>query len=263
MKLKLVLKGPERLMGAQIEKTLEHGSLVVGRSPTAGWVLPDPERIVSKAHCRIDRDFSGFVVTDTSTNGVMVDDRPLGYGVSRALSGGERLKLGDAIIEVQLDSASKAIPEIGASALPAHDSSRPPLGSAGPFGITEALVEAPQAPVEPEPMTAAAQPGGASQRILDDWWTQDTAQGSDVTSKPVDILPQEAGNASLPAASSTESEESSGGTVEFLVQSRADIDVMGLARAVEEAGRLLPETERRSFHERLRDLLARPGGQQV
>src|SRR6185312_107463 len=80
MKLKLILKGPDRLMGAQIEKTMEHGSLVVGRSPVADWTLPDPERIVSKAHCRIDRDVSGFVLTDTSPSGRDRSGRPVWVG---------------------------------------------------------------------------------------------------------------------------------------------------------------------------------------
>ena len=108
MKLKLILKGPERLMGAQIEKTLENGSLVVGRSPAADWVLPDPERIVSKAHCRIDTDFSGFVLTDTSTNGVFINDDPVGFGLPRLLGDSDVSDGGRFLVELLVKSIRKA-----------------------------------------------------------------------------------------------------------------------------------------------------------
>ncbi len=262
MRLRLVLKGPGRLMGAQPEKTLEHGSLVIGRSPSSGWVLPDPERVVSKAHCRIDRDAGGFVVTDTSTNGVTVDGRQLGYGVSSTLSGGERLELGDAVVEVHLDAAAPAMPERDVLSEPARDPGVLPIAAGGPFGVAAPVVEAPSVAVAPPPH-ATGQAGLPDQKILDDWWTQEGAETGGSAPKSVDIFTQGEGNASLPASTPTDSEESSGGTVEFLVQSRADIDLIALAQAVDEAGRLLSETEWRSFHERLRDLLARPGGRQV
>ena len=44
------------------------------------------------------------------------------------------------------------------------------------------------------------------------------------------------------------------------VESRADIDLMALARAVNEAGLVLDEDDRRRFFERLRGLLAGGGG---
>ena len=86
MRLRLVLKGPDRLMGAQTVRTLAEGSIVVGRAPTADWVLPDPNRVVSKAHCRIDKDISGFVLTDTSTNGIHINDEPVRFGLPRQIA---------------------------------------------------------------------------------------------------------------------------------------------------------------------------------
>ena len=104
MRLRLVLKGPDRLMGAQTVRTLAEGSIIVGRAPTADWVLPDPNRVVSKAHCRIDKDISGFVLTDTSTNGIHINDEPVRFGLPRQIADGDVIMLGDAIVVAHIDS---------------------------------------------------------------------------------------------------------------------------------------------------------------
>lgn len=251
MKLKLVLKGPERLMGAQLEKTLENGSLVVGRSPAAGWVLPDPEKIVSKAHCRIDTDFNGFVLTDTSTNGVHVNDEPVGFGPPRLLSDGDVLRLGDAVVVVRIESAAPSQP-----VMPPE----PAIGIDGPFGTPEPAPP-PSVSVPDSPSSAPVPAGAQGAAILDDWWKPDAPLGSVPESNPVDISPQETQDAILHTTTPKESLPSEGGDVAFLVDSLADIDLPALARAVDAASTVLPEDERRRFHERLRDLLKGDGGE--
>ena len=42
----------------------------IGRKPGNSWVLPDPDRHVSKCHCIIEGDGPDWILTDTSPNGV-------------------------------------------------------------------------------------------------------------------------------------------------------------------------------------------------
>ena len=119
MLLTLTLQGPARLMGAARSRTLSTGSLLIGRSPICDWVLPDPDRVVSGRHCRIDSEGNRFVLTDLSTNGVYPDDtgEPLGPGGRVELRDGQVLRLGDAVLLVEL-SAEHTAPRREAEAQP-------------------------------------------------------------------------------------------------------------------------------------------------
>jgi type VI secretion system protein len=54
-------------------RTLSSGSISIGRAPGNGWVLPDPERSLSKTHCTITEEGGRFVLTDLSTNGIFIN----------------------------------------------------------------------------------------------------------------------------------------------------------------------------------------------
>ena len=88
------------------ERKLEDGTLTLGRGPGNDWVLPDPERVLSKLHCRIDRSGDGFVLTDVSTNGVFMagEMQPIGRGRSRALQGGDLVMMGPYHFEIVIES---------------------------------------------------------------------------------------------------------------------------------------------------------------
>lgn len=252
MQLKLLLKGPDRLMGAQLEKTLLNGSLVVGRSPTADWTLPDPERIVSKSHCRIDKDFSGFVLTDTSTNGVHINEEPVGYGLPRLLRDGDVLRLGDAVVLVRVDDSA------GQAPAPARPSQPVPGPAAraipdGPFGIPAPEIF----PRESNAPAAAADSGGtsAAERILDDWWASEEPLAPLTDPISVDISAKQAAE-SIPNITSVKDPlPSRSGDVAKLADSLAGIDLTVFARAVDAAAAALSEDERQGFHGRLRELL--------
>lgn len=254
MKLRLVLKGPDRLMGAQIEKTMESGSIVIGRSPNADWTLPDPEKVVSKTHCRIDRDFSGFMLTDTSTNGVMVNDEPVGFGLPRQLADRDVLQLGDAVIFVRIEEEAPRPAPQQKPVAPAVAAARPMIPD-GPFTLPE---ESPGArPVAASP----AMPGNRQvEKILDDWWSP--AKPPETGPNSVDISSKEERGGIDDTIMHRDSLPSpDGGVGEFAV-SLAGIDLATFAKAVGAAVAVLPESEKYKFHERLRDLLdqARPHG---
>ncbi len=138
MRLTLTLQGPPRLMGATRSRSLSGGSLLIGRSPVCGWVLPDPDRVVSGRHCRIDSETDRFVLTDMSTNGVFLGEasEPLGFGVTAELTDGQVLRLGDARILVQVSAPSEPVPIAAPAAVPEGviaDDWFAPSGDAGSF----------------------------------------------------------------------------------------------------------------------------------
>src|SRR3978361_770786 len=61
------------LAGPSQTKLLTSGTLSVGRGPGNDWVLPDPDRHLSKTHCVISIENGRTVLTDLSTNGVYIN----------------------------------------------------------------------------------------------------------------------------------------------------------------------------------------------
>jgi predicted component of type VI protein secretion system len=69
-------------------RLLERGELTLGRDPKCHWPVEDPQRRISKVHCRIRRDATGFTLTDESTNGLSVDRKELAQGQTVRLEKG-------------------------------------------------------------------------------------------------------------------------------------------------------------------------------
>lgn len=246
MRLRLVLKGPQRLAEAERERILETGGIVIGRSVDADWSIPDPERILSKAHCRIEKDDNRFVLTDTSTNGVRINDEPVGFGLSRMLENGDVIKLGDAVIVAAIDGRESAEFE-GQESIKVLEIPDGPFGDDNAvFANTEPLAAAnesrPQSPAPAEP-------------VLDDWWEREseTAPGADL--KSVDILPKENGVAKQDINATKELLGSPSGGVASVVRLGGDLNLNTFARAVDSAALVLTESERQKFHGRLLEIL--------
>jgi len=77
----------------------------IGRSLESDWVLPDGQRYVSSRHASIDFRSGSYYVVDTSTNGVYVNDseRPVGRGNPQRLFTGDRVRIGEYEISVEVD----------------------------------------------------------------------------------------------------------------------------------------------------------------
>jgi type VI secretion system protein ImpI len=89
-------------------RTVEVHEFAIGRGPENDWVLPDPERYLSKRHCVLAFHADGWKITDHSTNGTFInrDREPLGRGHARNLNDGDHLHMGTYEIEVRvLDQA--------------------------------------------------------------------------------------------------------------------------------------------------------------
>ena len=78
-------------------RSLDQGSLTIGRGAENDWTMPDPERVISKLHCRVDRTADGYVLTDCSTNGVFLNGAatPIGKGMTATLADGDKQRMGD------------------------------------------------------------------------------------------------------------------------------------------------------------------------
>lgn len=246
MRLRLVLRGPERLTAGLRERTVETGSIVIGRSDEADWVIADPERIVSKRHCRIERQAGGFLLTDMSTNGVLVNGVPLGREASKMLVDRDVLTLGDAIIAVAIETdvpmESTPSVQVALAGDPFAD---------GPFGFDEAAQG--DAKVVALPETTAENARGKV-AVLQDWWVPE-ATGRQGDTKPVDIsggvdvAPNENTNVAGGAVASPVTAEAN------LVAEAEGLDVAVFARTVEMAMSVLSIDEKRKFEGQLRDLL--------
>ena len=61
------------LSGPGQRKFLSSGTISIGRGPGNDWVLPDPDRHLSKTHCVLSVENGRYFLTDLSTNGVHVN----------------------------------------------------------------------------------------------------------------------------------------------------------------------------------------------
>ena len=86
------------------------GEFTIGRGTECDWVLPDPERVLSKRHCVVAFDGRVWRVTDTSTNGTFLNQETdrLDPDAPRLLRDGDRLVFGAYEIEAAFDRQPSA-----------------------------------------------------------------------------------------------------------------------------------------------------------
>ncbi len=102
-------KSPDpQLAGSVGHFGAEGGTL--GRSGDCSMVLPDPERLTSSIHARIECAGGSFTLVDTSTNGTYHNSPGTLIGKNRsvALEDGDRLYIGDFVLRVDLEEAFPA-----------------------------------------------------------------------------------------------------------------------------------------------------------
>ena len=89
------------------EFKLQGGS--IGRSQNNDWVLADPQKYLSGQHARIEYRDDGYILTDTSTNGVFYNrsTQAMGKGGSINLKDGDVLRMG--IYEINVSIANPSI----------------------------------------------------------------------------------------------------------------------------------------------------------
>ncbi len=77
-------------------RNVSGGEFSVGRGPGVDWILPDPERLLSKRHFAVAFRGGVWQLADTSTNGTFLnrESDAIGAGDVRNLRDGDRLRLG-------------------------------------------------------------------------------------------------------------------------------------------------------------------------
>jgi type VI secretion system protein ImpI/type VI secretion system protein len=118
-------------------RTIAGGEFSIGRGPDNDWVLPDPERGLSKRHCVLAFRSGGWQLADLSTNGTFVnrESEPIGRGAMRELRDGDRLSFGAYEIEVHIDPL--ALPRAGGFA-PPRAAAPPEMFALDPFAAPAA-----------------------------------------------------------------------------------------------------------------------------
>ncbi|MEV4778162.1 type VI secretion system-associated FHA domain protein TagH [Burkholderia sp. LMU1-1-1.1] len=137
---------------------------MVGRAPGNVLVLDDPSKYISRSHASVTWRDDRYYLTDAGSNPSIVNGRPLGAGVEIALGEGDRIVLGDYVLQ-----ASLTLP-----ALPAQPSADATLMAPPPF-VPPPVQAPPQLPMfepmlpppAPEPITAETFDALAGARILD------------------------------------------------------------------------------------------------
>ncbi len=115
MLLELTVVSYHRLSPRQTPvKCFDQQGGTIGRAETSDWHLPDPERVVSGSHARIDKRGSDFYITDLSTNGLFLNRSVDAVGIdnTQPLSDGDFLTLGEYEIEVRLVERSSEKPNV-------------------------------------------------------------------------------------------------------------------------------------------------------
>ncbi|MCG6969939.1 MAG: type VI secretion system-associated FHA domain protein TagH [Gammaproteobacteria bacterium] len=97
---------PAAVPGQELSHTFTEGG-TLGRTRTCDWVLIDASRFISGKHAVISEQNGVYQITDTSTNGVFINDakNPLGKGNSAILNNGDMLKIGEYVIKIAIDGA--------------------------------------------------------------------------------------------------------------------------------------------------------------
>lgn len=92
-----IVRHPEGSVVPDLRKVFGPEGGTLGRASDNTWQLPDPKRLVSSAHASIRSVGEGYFLTDTSTNGVYINDnkRPLGAGNQVRLVQGDHIYMGD------------------------------------------------------------------------------------------------------------------------------------------------------------------------
>ena len=89
------------------------GEFSIGRGDANQWVIADPDRHLSKRHCRIAYNMGEWELHDLSTNGTYLNRAtdPIGRGIGQKLHNGDRITFGPYELEVRIEGDAAVAPE--------------------------------------------------------------------------------------------------------------------------------------------------------
>ncbi len=92
--------------GGPIEFSAGNRGFQIGRHQHCDWCLPDPARTISGVHCRVHYENGAYWLTDESRNGTFLGNAPGRISSPYQLRNDDRLRIGDYIINVSINSAA-------------------------------------------------------------------------------------------------------------------------------------------------------------
>jgi type VI secretion system FHA domain protein len=145
---------------ALISKRFALSGGTLGRSPGNDLVLEDPSKYISRTHARVSFRDGHFYLADQGSNPSIINGRPLGNGREAMLAGGDKIQIGEYLIEALVEPEAAAAPS--ASAIPPLF--EPPLqAQAAPPPLFQPPASEPPVPSYP----GTAPDSLAAARILD------------------------------------------------------------------------------------------------
>jgi type VI secretion system FHA domain protein len=201
MKLVLSLGGQGAAVASGgAPKVLDGTGMTIGRGAENDWVLPDPDRFLSKKHCVIEYQDGRYYLTDTSSNGVFLNHSAQRLERDHAieLHDGDVLTLGAYELSVRLEDEGLGDPGNPFGDLP--EPYHPPAPAAGgrrratndPFGPMDDIVDSLEGPNSGlldagDPFDDPLAPGGGGRRdpLMDDPLAPDPLSSDPLASDPL------------------------------------------------------------------------------
>ena len=90
--------------GGPTELAVDRRLVEIGRAEGLDWTLPDPARVISGKHCEIRYENDAYVLYDISTNGTRVNGQSDRVKSPYRIHDGDRIMVGDYIINASLDA---------------------------------------------------------------------------------------------------------------------------------------------------------------
>lgn len=114
LRLRVISDSQELPQGQRLREFPAVGG-TIGRSADNDWILPDARRYVSSRHAIIDYQGGAYYLVDTSRNGVYVNgsDTPVGRGHPQRLFDGDRMRIGEFEIAVEVTGGDEEVAEDG------------------------------------------------------------------------------------------------------------------------------------------------------
>ncbi|CAN7376950.1 type VI secretion system-associated FHA domain protein TagH [Pseudoduganella sp. LjRoot289] len=91
-----------------MERRFDQLGGTIGRAAGNDLELPDPGKYISRNHSKIDFAEGRYTLMDLGANPSWINDRPVGTGKSAALENGDRLLIGDYVLEVVVGDGAAA-----------------------------------------------------------------------------------------------------------------------------------------------------------
>ena len=116
MMIRLRIENTDQLPGGgQPAFTMHDGNVEIGREGS-GWILPDPDKVISGRHCEIRRQGNAYWLHDVSRNGTFVNGSAQRLAGPHRLAHGDRLRIGRYIVSVALEDGQPGTAGSGAPA---------------------------------------------------------------------------------------------------------------------------------------------------